>query len=153
MEEATNYMGLLFNDNEQLKNLLGAYLNSTVFIFSKYQKPAPPFLSNAEVINQAVQQEKDLLIQLANNYRSYATRIILSMESISIKTKIKDEQIKVIRDSYAAFKNKVYPSYEDMEKFAQQVNNVVVEKLNIHWFIANQQKINDVTRLNQSYQG
>jgi hypothetical protein len=152
MEEATNYMGLLFNDNEQLKNLLGAYLNSIVFVFGKYQKPDGS-LKPIEVINQANQQEKDLLIQLANNYRSYATRIILSMESISIKTKIKDEQLKSIRDNYAAFKNIVYPGYNDMEQFAQQVNNVVVEKLNIHWFIANQQKINDVTRLNQSYQG
>jgi hypothetical protein len=35
MEEATNYMGLLFNDNEQLKNLLGAYLNSIVFILAE----------------------------------------------------------------------------------------------------------------------
>ncbi len=77
----------------------------------------------------------------------------MSLESISIKTKIKDEQLKSIRENYLAFKNVVYPGYNEMEQFAQQVNNVVVEKLNIHWFIANQQKINDVTRLNQSYQG
>lgn len=151
MEEATNYMALLFNDNEQLKNILGAYQNSIVYIYSKYQKPDGS-LSATEVLLQANQQEKTLLVELANTFRSYATRLMLSINSISIKTKIKDEQLTSIKQSYDSFKNKINPSYDDLEKFSQELNNIVVEKLNIHWFIANQQKISDITQLNQAYQ-
>lgn len=149
MENATTYITLLLQDNEQLKNILGAYLNTMLLIEAKAPrlKDEQQEVYTRRLAGLIDSNEKNTLIALANNFRSYALRCVSSINSIQQTPTWEEKKIDLIKEKFGVIETQLLPPYSDLKIFSQEVNDLVVKNINLNLFLQSQEKTSDLGKL------
>jgi hypothetical protein len=131
MEDSNNYLNILLNDNEQLKNNLTVYLNTLVALKAIYspQKEELPEQYRARLMQTVKPEERQAMLNTIMTFRAYSTRIYISMNTI--KDKINSSLLAQLGEDYKEIKLSPMPNYDSCERFVQNINNFLMVSLDI----------------------
>lgn len=137
MDEKGNYLTVLLNDNENLKNLLTAYLNTLVAMKAVYEKTGGETTEQyqSRLMQTVKPEERQILINITTGFRAYATRIKISINTI--KGNLPTPTLAQLEEDYEEIKSKPAPNYDVCERFVQNVNDLLMKNLNVEQIVRN----------------
>ena len=139
MDNATSYLTIMLQDNEQLKNYLAGYLNNRLALKALH---APKPMENQEqyelrLAKEITDQERQGLINVTSLFRGYATRMETNINSLIRRIK-KEEEIKLdqemlnqIEEDFKIIENNSAPDYVACKRFVQNINNFLEDNINV----------------------
>jgi len=137
METALNYLGVLLNDIEQLKNNLAQYNNLVLMLEAQYGAD----LSITKLSKTMNENQKVAIINTVGLFRTYATRTFIGYTSIKKSFSNLDESVeKQIESYYKTISRTAVPDYDDAETFVQLLSNLFVNEINVQALINQSQK-------------
>jgi hypothetical protein len=131
MEDSNNYLNILLNDNEQLKNNLTVYLNTLVALKAIYspQKEELPEQYRARLMQTVKPEERQALLNTIMTFRAYSTRLKINVNTI--KDKVNNDLLTELNLDYEEIKLAPMPNYDSCERFVQNINNFLMVSLDI----------------------
>ncbi len=148
MEQAVNYLTILLQDNENLKNMLSAYLNSILNTIASHTKEEEE--SNeafAERLMKTMSQtEREQILSVISMFRAYATRANISFTSIEKKVPVNPIMKQQLISDYKIIKTNPMPSFDNCERFVMNMNDFLGDAINLQAMLNSKQKQNDLAK-------
>ena len=139
MDNATSYLTIMLQDNEQLKNYLAGYLNNRLALKALH---APKPMENQEqyelrLAKEITDQERQGLINVTSLFRGYATRMETNINSLIRRInkegeiKLDEVMLKEIEEDFAIIENTAAPEYKACKRFVQNINNFLEDNIDV----------------------
>jgi hypothetical protein len=147
METALNYLGVLLNDIEQLKNNLAQYNNLILMLEAKYGVD----LTVNKLSKTMGEQERVAVINTVGLFRTYATRTYIGYSSIKKSfINLDPETEEQIEKHYKVISRTAVPNYDEAETFVQILSNLFVNEINVQALINQSQKTESLAQASVS---
>jgi Mg2+ and Co2+ transporter CorA len=138
MQEANTYLQLILQDNEQLTNNFVVYNNLIIKVNFRFENQ-----ENEEVtLDQGLKEQLEYCV---DNFRSYATRIKIKLNSIKNKINLTKEQQESFDESYKTINSSPLPEVDKCESFVQVVNDILADKIGAYESMMAKQSKQDYT--------
>ena len=137
MDSANNYLSVLLNDIEQLKNHLASFNNVLLNLQSKYG-----IIDDDNKLGKSLsEQEKNVLLQTIAMFRAYATRTVIGFNSVKTKfASLEEDKLQRILKNYSIVTSTSIPDYEISSILVQDLSDIFVAEINIQSLINSSNK-------------